>query len=427
MRLVVENFAKIKHADLEFDGITVLAGKNNTGKSTIGKIVFALFFSMYRMGNKILNERKAEVLGNFRLLLENVLKTYADNTIKYQQGRPPRQSDKFFSIMMDPQINTKDEFLRQLYAFAKNVSGLDIKKLDINYEELEKKADAIWNIPDEKMAQGIMEEVFKEIFTYQINSILQPDTCAKARMTIKQHDISIDFRDNECIFFHSDVEIANHVIYIDDPFLIDHVMKQGMSSTIQQRCIAYLEENRPPTIASKLLAEEKLSKVYDMLGSVISGKLIMREDSNGLFLQQQGLAEELNVTNLSAGLKSFAILKRLLENGTLRERDVLILDEPEIHLHPEWQLRYAELIVLLQKTFDLTILLTTHSPFFLDAIEIFSAKHEIADKLHYYLSKQGEHSVAFENVTNHIDRIYEQMSEPIQLLENMRSELQMGR
>ena len=43
MNLLIDNFAKIKHANIEFNGITVIAGDNNTGKSTIGKILFALF------------------------------------------------------------------------------------------------------------------------------------------------------------------------------------------------------------------------------------------------------------------------------------------------------------------------------------------------------------------------------------------------
>ncbi|NCU39957.1 hypothetical protein EOL99_03645, partial [Candidatus Falkowbacteria bacterium] len=35
MRLQIENFAKIAKADINIDGITVIAGENNTGKSTI--------------------------------------------------------------------------------------------------------------------------------------------------------------------------------------------------------------------------------------------------------------------------------------------------------------------------------------------------------------------------------------------------------
>ena len=35
MKLSIRNFAKILKADIEIDGITILAGNNNIGKSTI--------------------------------------------------------------------------------------------------------------------------------------------------------------------------------------------------------------------------------------------------------------------------------------------------------------------------------------------------------------------------------------------------------
>ena len=43
MRLEIKNFAKIKEADITLDGITVIAGENNTGKSTVGKILNSYF------------------------------------------------------------------------------------------------------------------------------------------------------------------------------------------------------------------------------------------------------------------------------------------------------------------------------------------------------------------------------------------------
>ena len=81
--------------------------------------------------------------------------------------------------------------------------------------------------------------------------------------------------------------------------------------------------------------------------------------------------------NLSTGLKSFVIIKRLLENGNIDENGTIILDEPEIHLHPEWQLKFAEIIVLMQKEFNTNILLNTHSPYFLNAIEVYSRKYDL--------------------------------------------------
>ena len=37
MRIKISNIGKIKEADVTINGITVIAGENNTGKSTVGK------------------------------------------------------------------------------------------------------------------------------------------------------------------------------------------------------------------------------------------------------------------------------------------------------------------------------------------------------------------------------------------------------
>ena len=122
-------------------------------------------------------------------------------------------------------------------------------------------------------------------------------------------------------------------------------------------------------------------------------------------------------------MKSFVILKMLLERGCLKEKDVVILDEPEIHLHPQWQIAYAELIVLLQKQFDLSVVVTTHSPYFVDAINLFSCKYGTDSKVNYYLSSNNGKAVEMECVTSNIDLIYQKMASPIQMLDTLRYEL----
>lgn len=61
MKLRIKNFAKIEDADINIDGITVIAGENNTGKSTVGKIFFSLFNSLSNVDEKILEERLKEI------------------------------------------------------------------------------------------------------------------------------------------------------------------------------------------------------------------------------------------------------------------------------------------------------------------------------------------------------------------------------
>ena len=102
------------------------------------------------------------------------------------------------------------------------------------------------------------------------------------------------------------------------------------------------------------------------------------------------------------------------ENGTI------ILDEPEVHLHPEWQVVFAEIIVLIQKEFNMHILINTHSPYFLNAIEVYSEKHNIVDRCKYYKAiNEGSYSI-IKDCTENIDEIYRQLSKPFQDLENER-------
>ena len=78
MRLKIDNFAKIKHADIAIDGITVLAGENNTGKSTIGKVLYSSFNSLYDIDLKIEKRRYENIY--------NVCSRCVRNTVMHGAG-----------------------------------------------------------------------------------------------------------------------------------------------------------------------------------------------------------------------------------------------------------------------------------------------------------------------------------------------------
>jgi len=176
--------------------------------------------------------------------------------------------------------------------------------------------------------------------------------------------------------------------------------------------------NGSNNISEHVINKQKLESVLKSIASIVPGEFSMTE-FGGLGFQEQGLAYPLEMVNVSAGMKTFLIIKRLLEKGTIKELDVLILDEPEIHLHPEWQVKFAEILVLLQKAFDLTILLTTHSPFFLRAIEVFSAKHDVEARCNYYYLINDEGCCHVENVTENTDGIYQVLAQSFQILDNI--------
>ena len=63
MKLTIDNFAKISHAEIEFDGLTVIAGNNNTGKSTAGKALYAVFRALSQMAKRVERDRVRTIAG----------------------------------------------------------------------------------------------------------------------------------------------------------------------------------------------------------------------------------------------------------------------------------------------------------------------------------------------------------------------------
>ena len=101
---------------------------------------------------------------------------------------------------------------------------------------------------------------------------------------------------------------------------------------------------------------------------------------------------------------------------------MLVLDEPETHIHPRWQLRFAELLVEFAAD-GKNILLTSHSPYFIEAIKVFSDRHKLGDKTAFYLSEKTKSGSTshIKEVTHDITPIFELFAEPYETLEDIQS------
>ena len=61
MKLSIKNVGRLKEADVEINGITVIAGENNTGKSTVGKVLWSIFSSFYKINEQIAIEKQESI------------------------------------------------------------------------------------------------------------------------------------------------------------------------------------------------------------------------------------------------------------------------------------------------------------------------------------------------------------------------------
>ena len=71
----------------------------------------------------------------------------------------------------------------------------------------------------------------------------------------------------------------------------------------------------------------------DLIKEQVHGDFIVRD--NKLMFHNEKNDFDIRLSNLSTGVKSFAILLKLLEDGQIEDNSMIVLDEPEVHLHPK--------------------------------------------------------------------------------------------
>ena len=224
--------------------------------------------------------------------------------------------------------------------------------------------------------------------------------------------------------------MSYEVVYIDDPFVINsyNFIQDKLQLTLygdisekvsnhRSSLISQYKNAEKLTLVDKANLKEKLNVIYKKINDTLGADMALFENGKNS-VESHLSSDRLSVDSLSSGMKTFYLIKRLIDNGSIVQNTTLILDEPEVHLHPDWQVSLAEIIVLLQKEMGLHILINTHSPYFLRAIEVYSQKYAIAPCVKYYLSYNEEDISKIKDVTLDISKIYKVLSKPLQRIED---------
>ena len=127
----------------------------------------------------------------------------------------------------------------------------------------------------------------------------------------------------------------------------------------------------------------------------------------------------------SSGIKEIGIIQILLRNSKLKEDSFLIIDEPESSLHPEWEIKYAELMVLLAKELNIHIYLNSHSPMFIEAISLYSQYYDLINETNFYLTQKEENGkYNFKKINpENLGEVYENLTRPYDELDKIKAKI----
>lgn len=428
MQLTIKRIAGILQASIKLDGITVIAGQNNTGKSTVSKALWCALSMLDNPAKRVERERQA----TYERLLESALSH--DSTLRRAQYtyHDVRNVAQNLAAMSANGPLSEADVNQELVAHLPSIA--ETRGLEDGYEDgpsLNGRLIEYSSIPAKKIERALFANMVAGEFHGQVNNVDHP-VAGTIALSFGRGGLRSRIANNEVAELVLSDGPGASVVYIDDPLILDRLSQPlmgGHGDSLQAsgnhqaelRRLLMPRPQRAGDALDSIRAGEKLKQVTESLDSAVDG-LITRDRDRGLVYRRPGHRNDLDLRSISSGMKSFAIIKTLILEGKIREGDVLIIDEPEVHLHPTWQLKYAELIVLLYKAYNLRILLATHSPYFLRAIEVYASHHEVADKCRYYHASGDEDGSVLQDVTYATEEIYEDMSIPFRILDELMPE-----
>lgn len=359
IRFQIENAGIIKEANIEIDGLTIIAGENDTGKSFVGKLLFAVVKGLNKYGYELIKEK-----GNSSL---SIVKNRIDRAINsefYYEIRPKYKSKPTIVKYGD----TKDDVVTLSF---KNPDK-DTKKctIDISFK------DSIFNRAYITDATLIESPIILQLY----NMISVSDTIFDAE----------EYRER----VKRGISKGTVPLHIKD--LID---KLRMASDLI---------NIPKNGKEKFFESDKIRKLMGGYVKYDSGK------NDFVFRKKiSGKEADIRILNTATGIKSMGIIQMLLDGDLLDSHSILIIDEPEVHLHPKWQVEYARLIVDLVE-YGVPVLISSHSPFMIQALKRVSEKRGLVDKTNFYLAeKEDDFSAVIKDVSDDPNQIFVKLAEPL--------------
>ena len=248
MEIFIKNIGKVKEANIKIAGITVIAGENDTGKSTISKSLFTVFNSFYNIDKKISEQQKDfikfTIAKNFTYDLELVKNIVLGDTFNFNQL--VNEIIKNSEIYKYNDIDLKNKIVEHFKKY--NLNSIE----DNGIHEIIEKIKEILNIPNAETEKSIINKNLNVEFNKQINNIFS-DEEGIIEIKIKDKKIKLEIFENEIKNIEKTCEISinTEALYLDDPFIIDSNFHNNLSNHkefLRYRLFSEIEDKTKPFV-----------------------------------------------------------------------------------------------------------------------------------------------------------------------------------
>lgn len=309
----------VKNARIEFNfPITVITGQNGTNKSSIIKTLYAC-------------------------------------------SRGKSLGDLWFSSAMDVIVDPEKGSTRFIYSYFNAQHGVEAEILQ-NRRRREGNAD-YWETSKPSKKDGMKHSV------KQVRALT-----GKARWEkIEKDCLLVDFRSElsafDRFFYHVPLSSSKYLDKRD--FLRARATQlRKVLDTETDLHRRFGSKGGEWSVEREVLPDELVADVNYILGKSYSSLTLLRHNLYGFsgYTVLIRLESGPSYTEAFAGSGEFAAIMLVKRLHEVKEKDLLLMDEPEMSLHPSAQKNLLNLICAFALTKKLQVVISTHSPFILEGL-----------------------------------------------------------
>jgi len=428
--LKINNFGIIKSANINLNGLTIISGSNDTGKSSIGKLLFTIIKAINK--TEEYDEKKRET--NIKAEINNLYLFLRDK---------PNVDNIPFGI----EYFTK-KFIDELSEYINDSSLFD--KLTDNFNLIFSERERILNQNNllNNYCKTILDNIKKfikdeeydpnKLISINLDKYLNSEFFWNISPKSNKLKTEINYWEGNNKILTAEI-IENKIIsteYLGDSFfkeatLIETPLLLQIFNLINQADVyeenLFSSNSRPKThyhikdLINKIKDTEYVNQNYkkessfeliNKINTLILGEFYFNSKQEIFYFSKKDVGN-IEALNTASGIKSFGLFQLLAKANQINPQNLIIIDEPENHLHPEWQIKYAEMIIEMLKN-DCSIILSTHSPYILQALKHFAKKEKVDDKINFYLAEINDDNTSTINeVTKDLNKIFSKLSKPL--------------
>ncbi len=387
MKITFSNLGSIKKTTLDLRPLTVIIGPNNSNKTYIAYSIYGILQHlrttatddfMDSLGYDYQNERGSK----------DVNKLYEFNN---SETYLLKINNNFFKLFYKDCLELTSEFKRRLEVFFQDSSGKLFKEtnFEVKFTKDEIKAGLKKFVANTHPGFGESFQSFLEKNNLRIEH--QRNFLAKYISPLHSLSLKIGFGLKEGLFTNPFVLPAERNALIISYKILEtkryDLLKESDRESIRQQKLSFEESgfSRRKNIRYPQPIEDFLKFLTDLelenrlekgnlaeFANIIEEKL-QQNNKTEYVPNKLGDGKEIKVNviegldidlyNASSSIKQLAPLLLYLRYRA-KENDLLIIDEPEMNLHPESQAKFLEVLGMLVNA-GVNVLLTTHSPYFL--------------------------------------------------------------